>query len=137
MNEVCPCCGNALQVRRDVQFTIESRTLLSSDFAIVFSKMEAALFDLLWRGRNAGRIATKQALWDHLYDDDPDGGPDLKVIDIWIMRMRRKLACTPIEIVTSWGEGWFLRTKSAKTAPGAPLTATKMRSASGEAGQAA
>jgi DNA-binding response OmpR family regulator len=124
-DEICPCCGNALQVRQGVQFTRESRTLLSSDFAVVLSAREADLFNILWRGRNSGRVSTRQALWNHLYFDDVDGGPDPKIIDIWIMRLRKKIAHTSVEIVTSWGNGWFLRSKSEKTTAGAPLMASK------------
>jgi two-component system cell cycle response regulator CtrA len=42
--------------------------------------------------------------------------PDPKIIDVWLCKLRRKLARQGIEIVTHWGVGWSLAQKSARAA---------------------
>ncbi len=53
-------------------------------------------------------LVTKAQIWQALYGNDPDGGPDIKLADIWIHRLRRKLATHGLSIVTRWGQGWHL-----------------------------
>lgn len=115
MTGICPCCGNALQIDRGAHFALESLALVSSDYAVVFTKHEAALFDVLWRNRNTGRVSTKGSLFDHLYSDDPSGGPDIKVIEVLICRIRKKLEVTNIEIATVFDTGYFLRNRAASS----------------------
>lgn len=42
--------------------------------------------------------------------------PDPKIIDVWLCKLRRKLAGQGVEIVTHWGVGWSLAQKSARAA---------------------
>ncbi|WP_024516806.1 winged helix-turn-helix domain-containing protein [Bradyrhizobium sp. Tv2a-2] len=114
MTAICPCCGNEMPIGRSVQFRLESHTLISSDYAVVFTAFEAEIFDLLWKNRNTGRVVTGEAIFDRLYALDPNGGPDTKVTDVLINRMRRKLAETDIEIANVYGRGFFLRSKTSK-----------------------
>lgn len=120
MNEprgVCPCCGNDLNIERGIEFHLESHTLVSSDFAVIFTAHESIVFGLLWRGRNTGRVTTKQNIFDHIYALDPDGGPDPKVIDVLLTRIRKRLSDTSLEVVNIHNSGWILRGKNERAAP--------------------
>jgi DNA-binding response OmpR family regulator len=114
---VCPCCGNALAVRPDVQFRPESHTLVSSTYAVVFSHNQSRLFNLFWNNRNNGRIVTKRMMLDELYALDPTGGAYDKIVEVMISKMRKCIAETDIEIVTVWGQGYILRPKSQAAQP--------------------
>lgn len=42
--------------------------------------------------------------------------PDAKIIDVWLCKLRRKLARQGVEIVTHWGVGWSLGCKASRAA---------------------
>ncbi len=68
---------------------------------------EAQLLNLMLAARET---ATKQSLHTALYADDPDGGPDLKIIDVFACKLRKKLAPLfapdTLVIETVWGRGY-------------------------------
>jgi DNA-binding response OmpR family regulator len=63
---------------------------------------------------NQGRLCTKAEIFDHMYGDDPDGGPEYgnDIIDVLVCRLRKK--GWPIE--TEWGRGYIIRWQ--RPAPG-------------------
>jgi DNA-binding response OmpR family regulator len=54
------------------------------------------------------RLASKEALHLALYGNDPDGGAAIKIIDVMVHKLRRKLAAQDIQIETVWGMGYRL-----------------------------
>lgn len=42
--------------------------------------------------------------------------PDPKIIDVWLCKLRKKLARQGVEIVTHWGIGWSLPQNGARAA---------------------
>lgn len=50
---------------------------------------------------------SKERLHELLYVD-PSGGPELKVIDVFICKLRRKVTDLGILIETVWGQGYRL-----------------------------
>jgi two-component system cell cycle response regulator CtrA len=53
-----------------------------------------------------GKVRRAQ-IWNYLYSDRLDG-PDEKIIDVYISKLRRKLTPVGIEIVTLWGIGYAM-----------------------------
>lgn len=110
----CPRCGGDLKVPPDISYTIDKGTLSgvlgSSEYAVRFTKSEGMIFELLWRRRNGGSVSREMIL-DHLYRDDPDGGPLDPIVKVYIWKIRRKLRGTDIEIVTDHHRGYWLRTR--------------------------
>lgn len=53
-------------------------------------------------------IATKEAIHAALYGDDDDGGPDEKIIDVHICKLRPKISPFGLSIDTVWGQGFRL-----------------------------
>lgn len=53
-------------------------------------------------------LATKQQITLAIYSDRPDDEPEMKIIDVFICKIRRKLRPFNIVISTVWGHGWLL-----------------------------
>lgn len=63
---------------------------------------EAGVLALLYRRR---AIVPKGQVWDALYSNG-QSEPDLKIIDVWICKLRLKLGKDAIK--TTWGQGYRL-----------------------------
>ena len=77
--------------------------------SLALSKHEAQIMGLLIE--RFGKCVSKTALLDHLYGDDPNGGAEAKIVDVWISKLRAKIEAAKIEllIVTHHGLGWELK----------------------------
>lgn len=73
---------------------------------IRLSKQEARLLHHL--DLRDGKAATKEALMSALYHEEPGDWPDIKIIDVFVCKLRRKLEETPFSIVTVCGVGYRL-----------------------------
>lgn len=73
---------------------------------------ELKLLELL--ARRAERTLTRSAIMDALYcDRSIDEEPQEKIIDIWICKLRNRLAgARGVRIETRWGEGYRLTTRA-------------------------
>lgn len=71
-----------------------------------FTPREARLFLVLKRA--PGMQAGKEAILTRLYADQIDDAPSLKIIDVFICKMRKKLEGTTWAIETIWGAGYKL-----------------------------
>jgi two-component system cell cycle response regulator CtrA len=57
-------------------------------------------------------LATKSSLMMAVYSDRPDDvEPEIKIIDVFVCKMRKKLARFDIEIRTVWGQGYSLQNR--------------------------
>lgn len=72
------------------------------------TKYEGRMLKALARAKG-GYVSTEQLLVT-LYGLEPDVEP--KIVDVWICKLRKKLAGTGIEIRTSWGVGFGLSPES-------------------------
>lgn len=66
---------------------------------------EARLFAFL----TTREIATKPAIMQALYSDRPDDDPEIKIVDVFICKLRRKIQRYGVEITTVWGRGYSLK----------------------------
>lgn len=58
-------------------------------------------------------FVTRDTLYTILYSDKPEGEcPAVKILDVNICKLRKKVKEAGIEIVTRWSEGWFLPQES-------------------------
>lgn len=53
-------------------------------------------------------VATKSAVMTALYSDRCDEEPGIKIIDVFVCNLRKKVAPFDVKIVTEWGTGWRL-----------------------------
>lgn len=53
-------------------------------------------------------MATKEAIMFHIYSDRPNDVPEIKIVDVFVCKVRRKLKPFDISIQTIWGIGYRL-----------------------------
>lgn len=69
---------------------------------------EAIVFGLLMsRG-----LVTKEAIMSALYHDRGKEEAEMKIADVFICKLRRKLKSFDVRIVTRWGVGWEMANES-------------------------
>lgn len=69
---------------------------------------ECRLFGVLM----ARESCTKVALMNALYDPGADDEPHIKIIDVFVCKLRKKLEAHGVWIETIWGQGYFIGAKS-------------------------
>ncbi len=77
------------------------------------TRNEAVIFGLLLKGQLVRRSSMMEELYLHEQDE-----ADIKIVDVWVCKMRRKLKPYGIEIQTQWGQGYFLSPESKLIAQG-------------------
>lgn len=85
---------------------------------------EFTMFTSLLRAQ--GRVVSKEMFLNHLYGGMDE--PELKIIDVFIYKLRKKLKGLDLDIGTSWGRGYWLQEPGQPTkAPqnGAPAYTVK------------
>jgi two-component system cell cycle response regulator CtrA len=94
--------------RMSVDF--EGRTIAIDGKAVHLTSREFAIVEIL--AQRKGQVVTKQSLMTHLYAGDNGDEPAMKIIDVFICKLRKKI----IEasggddyIETVWGIGYALR----------------------------
>jgi DNA-binding response OmpR family regulator len=74
--------------------------------AVPLTAREYQILEFL--ARNAGRVVTRTALWEHVWESD--GVPDSNVVDVYVRYLRNKLGRDPDLIRTIRGGGYVLET---------------------------
>lgn len=57
-------------------------------------------------------FATKQSIMMALYSDRPDQDPEIKIVDVFVCKMRKKLTPYGVSIDTVWGQGYALQDRA-------------------------
>lgn len=81
---------------------------LDAPIEIGLTASEAKVFGLLQRVE----MATKQAIMSALYYERIDTEPELKIVDVFVCKLRAKLKPWRIEIETLWGTGYHMTPES-------------------------
>lgn len=76
-----------------------------------FTKNEAVIFGMLLKNELVLRESMMQMLYLHEQDE-----AQIKIVDVWVCKMRAKLKPYGIEIQTQWGQGYFLSPASKSAA---------------------
>lgn len=109
----CPTCGQVLPVDADLTVDPAGIVVRGGRFATL-TRQEAALFDQLRKAR--GAVRTKEQLLTSIYLVDADE-PEIKIIDVIVCKLRKKLTPLGVHIGTVWGHGYRLvATKQARVA---------------------
>lgn len=113
----CPHCGESLYSRMmtfaGLEFhTAEHLTVVirtEPDRQLLnFTSSEATLLAVLVHAK--GRLVTKERLYDSMYWRRAGDGPDSKIIDVTVCKVRKKLLKynIPAVVNTMWGRGYQL-----------------------------
>ena len=96
---------------------VDQHDVAANDVRVHFTPREFAILELLVLRRNV--IMTKEVILSHLYGGIDE--PEIKIIDVFICKIRNKLAKAglPTVISTVWGRGYTVR----DVAPDAPRIA--------------
>ncbi|MGO8401347.1 winged helix-turn-helix domain-containing protein [Rhizobium ruizarguesonis] len=98
----CPTCGHGLPL--DL-FAIdrEARLVVANGRFAALTENEFEIFITLWDA--PGRVHSKEALlraMAPLIDDEPE----IKIVDVMICKIRKKVATLGLAIETQWGAGY-------------------------------
>ena len=90
-----------------LQLNLDSREVLVEGVAVHLTGKEYSILELLVLRK--GMVLTKEAFLNHLYGGMDE--PEMKIIDVFICKLRKKLANAGEEnlIGTVWGRGYMLR----------------------------
>lgn len=105
---ICPACGQ--RVEEPPAAYVESRGMVVANgrFALL-TGLEGEVFGHLIRVYP--NVAMKEKLHDQIYALDPDGGANMRVLDVIICKLRKKLRPLGVEIDTAHGRGYALSTR--------------------------
>nr|WP_281351588.1 winged helix-turn-helix domain-containing protein [Propylenella binzhouense] len=90
-------------------FDLVDRTAAIDGRPLALPMKELAVLELLLL--RAGKVVTKQSLFDRIYD--PDEETMLNAIELYVSRLRRKLAPAGLRIRTIRGLGYLLEASPA------------------------
>lgn len=102
---ICPCCQQAVEGR---EFLADPATSTITNGAITV-RFTPRGFGVAKHLIDAfPRMATKDAIYDAIFCDAIGDGPETKIIDVYICRIRPAMAELGLVIETVWGKGWRL-----------------------------
>lgn len=78
-----------------------------------FTQKESVIFGLLLKQNLVRRTGMMDALYLHNQDE-----ADIKIVDVFVCKIRKKLRAYGIEIRTQWGEGFYMPPASKAIAQG-------------------
>lgn len=104
----CDCCGQALPEYGGIVADDERAEIRFRGKVVYPTGEEFALFRALLD--KPGRVLTKEMLLDALYWDRRSDKevPEIKIIDVYVCKLRKKLKPLGLEITTHWGRGYGL-----------------------------
>lgn len=101
----CPLCGST-DVSLPMALLPERGMVVANGRFCVLTGIEALLLQRL--AEIFPRIASKEALLEWMYQITPDKTPELKIVDVLVCRVRKKIEPLGIRIDTAWGKGYAL-----------------------------
>jgi hypothetical protein len=85
----------------EVGAVTKAQPLLNLSHMFGLTQIEARLLAAL----SDGRVHSKESLHSAMYFERGDHAPEIKIIDVFVCKIRRKLAGYPIKVETVWGAG--------------------------------
>ena len=103
-----------------LQLNLESREVLVSGEPVHLTGKEYAMLELMVLRK--GTVLTKEAFLNHLYGGMDE--PEVKIIDVFICKLRKKLAAAGAgEVIgTVWGRGYTVRDQAKPVVPNVVLS---------------
>ncbi len=101
---ICPLCAAPLISDGRILVDFEGGLIVGGGQVAHLTKQEFDLFMALWQA--APRVMSKEALLGATADRNGFEEPEIKIIDVYICKARKKLAPLGIAIETAWGRGY-------------------------------
>ncbi len=101
-----------------VEINMNAKKIFVGDNHVTMTKKEYQIIEIL--ALRKGAVLSKETILDHLYGGLDEPNP--KIIDVFICKIRKKLAAYGVEdfIETNWGRGYMILEK--RSIPAAQLT---------------
>lgn len=102
----CPLCGQSISEMPITILPERGMVVANGKFAVLTGR-EVLLIQRL--AEVFPRILTKEAALDWLYQfENENEEPEIKIIDVFICKARKKLEPIGVRIDTAWGKGYSL-----------------------------
>jgi two-component system, cell cycle response regulator CtrA len=105
MTRRCESCGHILPDFGGIVADPDRGEVRFHGRAVILTMQEFSVFAFLL-GKQ-GKMASKDTIFDHLYQLSNED-IEIKIIDVWICKLRRKISKLGLAIDTSWGRGYAL-----------------------------
>ena len=102
----CPTCGHEIAHDAGVVFDAEAGVITGNGRAAYLTRKQME-FMLLLRDRFP-RVVSKESAMDAVYMGMADE-PMIKIVDVYICKIRQRIAGIGIDIQTVWARGYRLR----------------------------
>lgn len=111
----CPACGQELPDDDELRIDPAGIVVRRGRYAVL-TRQEHALLEALRTVQPRHR--TRQQLLSDLYWEGTDAEePELKIIDVYVCKLRKKLKPLNVSIDTVWGRGYRLATPAPERGP--------------------
>ncbi len=107
---------STIRIGAHLNINLDNRTVEADGKIVHLTSKEYAILELL--ALRKGALLTKEIFLNHLYGGIDE--PDLKIIDVFICKLRKKLADSTggiNYIETVWGRGYILRDEESESLP--------------------
>lgn len=106
----CPCCGASIAPDRGILIDRDGGFIVGNDSVVRLSDLEQQIFMAIWDA--SPRLLTKEKLMSDVYWRRQDAEePDIKIIDVMVCKIRKRLAPLGVVIDTVWGQGYRILQK--------------------------
>lgn len=105
----CPLCGTD-GIELPISILPERGMVVANGKFAILTGSEALLLQRL--AEVYPRIVSKESLLEWMYQITPDKEPEIKIIDVYVCKIRKKIAPLGVRIDTAWGKGYSLASDS-------------------------
>lgn len=109
MSEVCSKCGQLI-ASNAYDWNYNKSTLSFSGVVAKLQRSHAGIFEILHT--SIGYVFSREAIHMQLYGNCINDMPELKIIDVFLCRLRKAIKDSPFLIVNYFGRGFALEFKS-------------------------
>lgn len=113
----CPLCGGLIHDDGRILVDLEGGLVVVGHQMAHLTRLEFAVFSALWRNRP--RTLSKETLLVASADAGNDDDREIKIVDVVICKIRKKLQPLGVTIQTVWGEGYRMELPAQKQAEAA------------------
>lgn len=101
----CPLCGNT-EIEIPVTLLPERGMVVANGKFAILTTHESMLLRKL--SDVFPRLLSKEAILEWMYQINPDKEPEIKIVDVFVCKIRKKIEPLGIGIETHWGKGYSL-----------------------------
>lgn len=106
----CPLCGGPVK-DAGLDYRLDQGVIIKGERVVVLTRREAQIVQCLREHQH--RPVRRDALMEAIYGLEGGDDPDWKIVDVYMAKIRKKIAPLGLRIVTLWGRGYMLALETA------------------------